>query len=34
VAKERLRVMLKNSYGPEAGMHEEFGQPGLAAAAD
>jgi RNA polymerase sigma-70 factor (ECF subfamily) len=34
VAKERLRVMLKNSYGPEAGMHEESGQPGLVAAAD
>jgi len=34
VAKERLRVMLKNSYGPEAGMHEEYGQPGLVAAAD
>jgi RNA polymerase sigma-70 factor (ECF subfamily) len=34
VAKERLRVMLKNSYGPEAGMHEEIGQPGLVAAAD
>jgi RNA polymerase sigma-70 factor (ECF subfamily) len=34
VAKERLRVMLKNSYGPEAGMHDEVGQPGLVAAAD
>jgi RNA polymerase sigma-70 factor, ECF subfamily len=34
VAKERLRVMLKNSYGPEAGMHEEPVQPGLVAAAD
>jgi RNA polymerase sigma-70 factor (ECF subfamily) len=34
VAKARLRVMLKNSYGPEAGMHEEYGQPGLVAAAE
>ena len=33
VAKERLRVMLKHSYGPEAGI-EEGGQPALAAAAD
>jgi hypothetical protein len=33
VAKERLRVMLKHSYGPEAGI-EEGGQPGLVAAAD
>ena len=33
VAKERLRVMLKHSYGPEAGM-DEGGQPALVAAAD
>src|SRR3984893_11113788 len=33
VAKERLRVMLKHSYGPEAAM-DEGGQPGLVAAAD
>jgi RNA polymerase sigma-70 factor (ECF subfamily) len=33
VAKERLRVMLKHSYGPEAGI-EEGGRPGLVAAAD
>ena len=33
VAKERLRVMLKHSYGPQAGI-EEVGQPGLVAAAD
>jgi RNA polymerase sigma-70 factor (ECF subfamily) len=33
VAKERLRVMLKHSYGPEAGM-DEVGQPGLVVAAD
>lgn len=34
VAKERLRVMLKHSYGPEAGIDEGLGQPGLVAAAD
>ena len=33
VAKERLRVMLKHSYGPEAAV-EASGQPGLVAAAD
>ena len=33
VAKERLRVILKRSYGPEAGI-EEAGQPGLVAVAD
>src|SRR4030081_805411 len=33
VAKERLRVMLKHSYGPEAGI-EESSQPGLVAAAE
>jgi RNA polymerase sigma-70 factor (ECF subfamily) len=33
VAKERLRVMLKHSYGPEAEM-EQSSQPGLVAAAD
>src|SRR5712664_4253273 len=33
VAKERLRVMLKHSYGPEAAL-DEGGQPGLVAAAD
>ena len=33
VAKDRLRVMLKHSYGPEAGI-EEGGQPGLVAATD
>jgi RNA polymerase sigma factor (sigma-70 family) len=32
VAKDRLRVMLKHSYGPEAGIAS--GQPGLLAAAD
>jgi RNA polymerase sigma-70 factor (ECF subfamily) len=34
VAKERLRVMLKHSYGPEAGIEEGSSQPGLVAAAD
>jgi hypothetical protein len=34
VAKERLRVMLKHSYGPEAGIEEGGSQPGLVAAAD
>jgi hypothetical protein len=34
VAKDRLRVMLKHSYGPEAGIEEASGQPGLVAAAD
>jgi RNA polymerase sigma-70 factor (ECF subfamily) len=33
VAKERLRVMLKHSYGPEAGI-EEGTHPGLVAAAN
>src|SRR6202165_3673673 len=33
VAKERLRVMLKHSYGPEAGIEEgSSSQPGLVAA--
>jgi hypothetical protein len=32
VAKERLRVMLKHSYGPEAGMRPPAGQPALVAA--
>lgn len=35
VAKERLRVMLKHSYGPEADLDEPTsGRPALAAAAD
>jgi RNA polymerase sigma-70 factor (ECF subfamily) len=34
VAKERLRVMLKHSYGPEAGIEERSSQPGLVAATD
>jgi RNA polymerase sigma-70 factor (ECF subfamily) len=33
VAKERLRVMLKHSYGPEADL-EQGGEPGLVATAD
>ncbi|HKB33445.1 MAG TPA: RNA polymerase sigma factor [Candidatus Dormibacteraeota bacterium] len=33
VAKERLRVMLRHSYGPEAGI-EEAGQAGLVVATD
>jgi len=34
VAKERLRAMLKHSYGPDAGIEEGSGQPGLVAVAD
>ena len=34
VAKERLRAMLKHSYGPEAGIEEAGGRPGLVAAAE
>lgn len=34
VAKERLRAMLKHSYGPEAGFEEVGGRPGLVAAAE
>src|SRR5260221_10155348 len=33
VAKDRLRVMLKHSYGPEAGFEEGAGQPGMVAPA-
>jgi RNA polymerase sigma-70 factor (ECF subfamily) len=33
VAKERLRVMLRNSYGPEAGMYDDASQPALVASA-
>jgi RNA polymerase sigma-70 factor (ECF subfamily) len=34
VAKQRLRAILKHSYGPDAGIEDEGGQPGLVAAAD
>ena len=34
VAKERLRAMLKRSYGPDAGIEESNRQPGLVAVAD
>src|SRR5260221_2486631 len=33
VAKERLRGMLKHSYGPDAGFEEGAGQPGMVAPA-
>ena len=34
VAKERLRVMLKSSYGPEAGIDEPAAEPRLVAATE
>lgn len=34
VAKDRLRVMLKHSYGPDAGAEDGVGRPSLAVAAD